>query len=97
MHSKLSDEDEYNVESDNHIINEVLLQNQLVMQAENMTLTPYMIKYITVAINRFHIESVHGPYRETNLAMYKVFTNYTDTPGDNRVDLAILGWSPSYP
>jgi hypothetical protein len=26
-----------------------------------------------------------------------VYTNFTDTPGHNRVDLALFGWSPSYP
>lgn len=94
--SDLSD-DEYNVQSDSHIITDILLKNQLIIKEDNTTLTPHMINYFTAAIERFHVERLHGIYQETNLSRYKVFTNYTDTPGYNRVDIALFGWSPSYP
>jgi hypothetical protein len=90
-------DDEYDIESDNHIITMVLLDNQLVVHNDDTTLTPHMINYFNVAIDRFHVDDVHGPYQDYNLSRYKVYTTFVENTGHYRVDLALFGWSPSYP
>ena len=94
--SDLSDE-EYNVDSDNNTIIMVLVENQLVVQSDHTTLTQHMIDYFRVAVDCFHVDGIYGTYQEHNLALYKVFTNFTDAPGHYRTHLALFGWSPSYP
>jgi hypothetical protein len=57
-----SSDDEYDVGSDSHTITKILLTNQLVIQEDKSPLTPHLLNYFTVAVDRFHVDSIHGTY-----------------------------------